>query len=93
MDSGETFRLQAAESGRRQAHHGQYTYLRLVEERLRPFEKVETILHDDLCQQHLMKSSIMRRLNLVLFTGKKAMRNAALSDAAMKPKMFSAGLG
>ena len=39
-----------------------------------------------------MKSSIMRRLNLVLFTGKKAMRNAALSDAAMKPKMFSAGL-
>jgi len=34
----------------------------------------------------------MRRLNLVLFTGKKAMRNAALSDAAMKPKMFSAGL-
>jgi len=57
------------------------------------FEKVETILHDDSCQQHLMKSSIMRRLNLVLFTGKKAMRNAALSDAAMKPKMFSAGPG
>ena len=39
MDSGETFRLQVAESDRRQAHHGQYTYLRLVEERLRRLRK------------------------------------------------------
>ena len=39
MDRRETFRLQAAESGRRQAHHGQYTYLHLVEERLRRLRK------------------------------------------------------
>ena len=39
MDRRETFRLQAAESGRRQAHHGQYIYLRLVEERLRRLRK------------------------------------------------------
>ena len=39
MDRRETFRLQAAESGRRQAHHGHDIYLRLVEERLRRLRK------------------------------------------------------
>ncbi|WP_294521114.1 hypothetical protein [uncultured Anaerovibrio sp.] len=44
MDRRETFRLQAAKSGRRQAHHGQNTYLRLVEERLRRLRRNRNLI-------------------------------------------------
>ncbi len=56
------------------------------------YGEAEYIVHDDLCQQHLMKSSILRRLNLAMLTGKKAIIHAALSDGEMKPKKFHRSL-